>query len=70
MEDHAGMNEYLNIVHHCFDVYLSMAILRLDGGCDFSKLIAEQQKLVNLPPDNDVIKESGDDEEEISMDGS
>ena len=62
------MNDYLNIVHHCFDVYLAMAILRLDGGCDFSKFIAEDK--INGPEGDAVKKAVVEEEEEVSEDGN
>ncbi len=69
MENEAGLNEYVNIVHHCFDVYLALAILRLDSGCDFSKVIGEEEQItINQEGDagNGTKKE---DDEEISEDG-
>ena len=45
MDDPAGLDEYVNIVHHCFDVYLSMGILRLQGGCDFSQVIGQEEQV-------------------------
>ena len=49
MDDSKGMDEYMNIIHHCFDVHLSMAIFRLKGGCNYSELIGqeEQVQLIN-----------------------
>ena len=48
MDDPAGVDEYVNIVHHCFDVYLSMGILRLQGGCDFSQVIGQEEQVGKL----------------------
>ena len=67
MSDEAGMNEYVNIVHHCFDVYLALAILRLDSGCDFSKVIGDEEQ-ITINPDGDAGKKKEDDEE-VSEDG-
>ena len=53
MDDLAGLDEYVNIVHHCFDVYLSIGIMRLPGGCDYSKVIGQEEQVsdtqVHLP---------------------
>jgi hypothetical protein len=66
MEDAEGLNEYMNIVHHCFDVYLSMGILRLKGGCDFSKVIGQEEQIA-IPSDGDGETKKADDE--VSEDG-
>ena len=66
MEDEQGLNEYMNIVHHCFDVYLSMGILRLKGGCDFSKIIGQEEQIA-IPSDGDAEGKKVDDD--VSDDG-
>ena len=75
MEDESGLNEYLSIVHHSFDVYLSMAILRIEGGCNFSKYIGVQKlpsrgSEARLKPiDSDANMKPVDDEDDFEDGG-
>ena len=43
-KDIDGLNQYIDVVHHGFDVQLAMGILRLSKGCDFSHVIAEDKE--------------------------
>jgi hypothetical protein len=42
--------------------------LRIDGGCDFSKFIGDEEK-INLPDDDGDKKKAEEDEDENSEDG-
>ena len=42
-KDNDGLNQYIDVIHHGFDVQLAMGILRLSKGCDFSHIIAEEK---------------------------
>merc|ERR1711944_331815 len=54
-KDIDGLNQYIDVVHHGFDVQLAMGILRLSKGCDFSHVIAE---VSNKEDDEVVVKNS------------
>ena len=43
-KDTDGLNQYIDVIHHGFDVQLAMGILRLSKGCDFSHVIAEDKE--------------------------
>jgi hypothetical protein len=54
--DSAGLNQYIDVIHHGFDIQLAMGILRLSKGCDFSNLIAEDSN----KEDEEVFVNNGD----------
>ena len=39
-KDTEGLKQYIDVIHHGFDIQLAMGILRLSKGCDFSNVIA------------------------------
>ena len=41
MEDLDSINEYLNVVHHGFDMHMAVGIMRLKDGCDYSAVISK-----------------------------
>ena len=45
MEDLDSINEYLNVVHHGFDMHMAVGIMRLKDGCDYSAVISKIEKL-------------------------
>ena len=50
--DVEGLEEYVDVIHHGFDIQMAMGILRLSNGCDFSKLICEEKKSVITKNEN------------------
>ena len=34
-----GLDQYIDVIHHGFDIQLAMGILRLPKGCDYSRFI-------------------------------
>ena len=55
-KDTEGLNQYVDVIHHGFDIQLAMGILRLSKGCDFSRVIAEESD----KEDEDVFVNNGD----------
>jgi len=43
--DPDGMEDYINVVHHAFDINMAMGILRLNSGCDFSGVIGREEQI-------------------------
>ena len=60
--DMEGLNEYIDVMHHGFDIHMAMGILRLSKGCDFSNVIGEVE-------DKDVITGNNDDDEVFTGNG-
>ena len=60
-KDVEGLNEYIDVIHHGFDIHMAMGILRLSNGCDFSSLIAEEK--------NTFINGSNENDEALNRDG-
>ncbi|XP_040572842.1 solute carrier family 12 member 2 isoform X2 [Lepeophtheirus salmonis] len=59
LEDPKGLDEYISVLHHAFDLHLGVGILRLESGCDFSKVIGEeeqQQHEIELDEENEDEK--------------
>lgn len=52
--DQAKTEEYLNVIHHALDLHLSLGILRIKGGCDYSSTIAEETRVPNSASKEDV----------------
>lgn len=46
LDDLAGLESYLNILHHGFNMNLAVAILKLKGGCDYSSVIGKQEQII------------------------
>jgi len=44
--DPEGVQDYINVVHHGFDIHMAMGILRLDNGCDFSSMIGREEQII------------------------
>ena len=55
-EDIDGLNQYIDVIHHGFDIQLAMGILRLSKGCDFSDVIKQDSS----KEDEDVFVNNGD----------
>ena len=59
-EDCEGLNQYIDVIHHGFDIHLAMGILRLPKGCDFSHVIAEDSSNKDvLNEDDEVFNKNG-----------
>ena len=43
--DPEGMEDYINVIHHAFDINMAMGILRLSNGCDFSSVIGREEQI-------------------------
>merc|ERR1712029_27959 len=65
MGDPEGMEEYINVVHHAFDINMAMGILRLNSGCDFSGVIGREEQIFI---GNDTSTTKGGRDEENSAD--
>jgi len=59
MSDPEGMEDYINVVHHAFDINMAMGILRLNNGCDFSGVIGREEQIFI---GNDTTKGGRDEE--------
>ena len=58
--DVEGLEEYVDVIHHGFDIQMAIGILRLSNGCDFSKLIGEEKKAVTNGCKNcDALNKNG-----------
>ncbi|QQP39998.1 Uncharacterized protein FKW44_013884 [Caligus rogercresseyi] len=56
LSDVSGLDEYISVLHHAFDLHLGVGILRLESGTDFSRVIGEeetQQHEIELDEDNE-----------------
>jgi len=51
MEDLDSINEYLNVVHHGFDMHMAVGIMRLKDGCDYSAVISPEDQII-IPAEN------------------
>merc|ERR1719361_2288192 len=60
MEDLDSINEYLNVVHHGFDMHMAVGIMRLKDGCDYSAVISQEDQII-IPAEN--TKEDLEDDE-------
>jgi len=58
MTDLENVSGYINVLHHGFDVHLSVGILRLQDGCDYSALISKEEQII-------IPENAGDTEAEI-----
>ena len=57
-EDCEGLNQYIDVIHHGFDIHLAMGILRLSKGCDFSNVIASNKEEDDIFVKNDESQNS------------
>lgn len=48
MEDLDSINEYLNVVHHGFDMHMAVGIMRLKDGCDYSAVISKDTIIYHI----------------------
>ena len=55
-KDIEGLNQYIEVVHHGFDIQLAMGILRLSKGCDFSHVMVEDSN----KNENEVFVKNGE----------
>ena len=55
--DIKGLNEYIDVIHHGFDVQMAMGILRLAKGCDFSNVIGKDgDELTSEKSEDEVLR--------------
>ena len=60
--DMEGLNEYIDVMHHGFEIHMAMGILRLSNGCDFSNVIGEER-------DKGAVNEHNEDDEVFRKNG-
>lgn len=53
----ASLQDYMDVIHHVFDVRLAVGILRLSRGCDFSNLIGKKPQPLTAAA---VVTDRGD----------
>merc|ERR1719391_1790769 len=75
--DPEGAEEYINVMHHAFDINMAMGVLRMSNGCDFSSVIGREEQIFIGANDNagksgkgdhggeDHSSDGGDDNKEI-----
>lgn len=61
-EDLGGLDQYLNAIYSAFDQHLSIAILRVQGGFDYSATIASEQQITKEVTEAVVENENSDEE--------
>jgi len=73
--DPEGMEDYINVVHHAFDINMAMGILRLSNGCDFSEVIGREEQIfigndtTNGGRDEENSADDKDDKEVVTTSG-
>jgi len=74
--DPEGMEDYINVIHHAFDINMAMGILRLSNGCDFSSVIGREEQIfigsdapTNKKNDEENSADDKDDKEVVTTSG-
>ena len=60
--DIEGLNGYIDVMHHGFDIHMAMGILRLSKGCDFSTVIGEERN-------KEIVNDHNEDDEVFTKNG-
>lgn len=67
-KDPEGVKDYINVIHHGFDIHMAMGILRLKHGCDYSGVIGREEQLVIGGGEESKKKSSNEEVSEIDDD--
>ena len=68
--DADGLDEYIDVIHHGFDIQMAMGILRLSNGCDYSNVVCEPKIKKETGEDAEDAKRGSEDEEPTKNGGS